>query len=45
MGGALDKLHMDGADVDDEHIDPLRPSAKALGKRKVEEEVDDGTLI
>ena len=46
MGGALDRLQMDGFDVNDEGIDsPIRPSAKALGKRRVVEEVDDGMYI
>ncbi|OAX40769.1 hypothetical protein K503DRAFT_583300 [Rhizopogon vinicolor AM-OR11-026] len=42
MGGALDRLQMDENDIDDDDIDaPIRPSAKALGKRRVVEEVDD----
>jgi YD repeat-containing protein len=45
IGGALDRLHMDETAVDDEDIEAImRPSAKALGKRRVVEEVDEGTL-
>ncbi|KAG2035483.1 hypothetical protein BDR03DRAFT_962355 [Suillus americanus] len=41
-GGALDRLHMDEHDVEEEEVkSPVRPSAKALGKRRVVEEVDD----
>ncbi|KAG2746000.1 hypothetical protein P692DRAFT_20782715 [Suillus brevipes Sb2] len=42
MGGALDRLHIDEIDVEEEEVkSPIRPSAKALGKRRVVEEVDD----
>ncbi|KAG1852631.1 hypothetical protein C8R48DRAFT_724285 [Suillus tomentosus] len=42
MGGALDRLHVDENDVEEEETkSPMRPSAKALGKRRVVEEVDD----
>ncbi|KAG0707201.1 hypothetical protein DFH29DRAFT_897475, partial [Suillus ampliporus] len=42
MGGTLDRLHMEDNDVDEEDVkSPIRPSAKALGKRRVVEEVDD----
>lgn len=45
MGGALDRLHIDENDVEEEEVkSPIRPSAKALGKRRVVEEVDDGGL-
>lgn len=45
MGGALDRLQMDENDIEDEDTNvPVRPSAKALGKRRVVEEVDDGAL-
>ncbi|KAG2344316.1 hypothetical protein BDR05DRAFT_204469 [Suillus weaverae] len=42
MGGALDRLHMDENDVEEEEVkSPIRPSDKALGKRRVVQEVDD----
>lgn len=45
MGGALDRLQIDENDVEDEDVNvPVRPSAKALGKRRIVEEVDDGAL-
>lgn len=45
MGGALDRLHVDENDVEEEETkSPMRPSAKALGKRRVMEEVDGGVL-
>jgi len=44
-GGALDRFHMDENDVEDEEVkSPIQPSDKALGKRRVVEEVDDGAL-
>ncbi|KAG1736206.1 hypothetical protein EDB19DRAFT_1878625 [Suillus lakei] len=42
MGGTLDRLHIDENDMEEEEVkSPIRPSAKALGKRKAVEEVDD----
>jgi hypothetical protein len=42
MGGALGRLHMDENDAEEEEVkSPVRPSEKALGKRRVIEEVDD----
>ncbi|KAG1744703.1 uncharacterized protein EDB91DRAFT_1123990 [Suillus paluster] len=42
MGGALERLHMEDNDVDEEEVtSPIRPSAKALGKRRVVEEAED----
>jgi hypothetical protein len=41
-GGALDRFHMDENDVEEEEVKyPIQPSDKALGKRRVVEEVDD----
>ncbi|KAG2361369.1 hypothetical protein BDR07DRAFT_1359012, partial [Suillus spraguei] len=41
-GGALDRLHMYENDVEEEEVQsPIRPSEKALGKRRVVEEIDD----
>ncbi|KAG1875806.1 hypothetical protein F4604DRAFT_1762099 [Suillus subluteus] len=38
IGGALDRLHMDENDVEEEEVKfPIRSSAKGLGKRVVEE--------
>ncbi|KAG1774690.1 hypothetical protein EV702DRAFT_974381, partial [Suillus placidus] len=42
MGGALERLHMDENDIEEEEVkSPIRPSDKALGKRRVVQEVDD----